>query len=156
MIAARHAMTGAHWAALVVQAVAAIAAAVAAVFAWLAARRIKQQQETESRVRASEHLKQIHRLITELVNAAHNAPDDIFRTQLYLRSELSVTTVPLPKCLELVDPDRGDLRVSDNPRWSDFDRLASDAMAEVEEAQISVWQGEIVDIIGGRAKETKS
>jgi hypothetical protein len=147
VIAARHSITGVHWAALAAQTVAAIAAAFAAVFAYLAARRMKKQQEHESRVRASEHLKQIHRLITELVDAAHNAPGNRFRAQLYLRSELGVTTVPLPKCVELVDPSRDELVVSDDPRRSTFDTLASAAMAEVEEAQRSVWKDEIVEVI---------
>jgi len=147
MAAPGAATTGAEWATLIIQSVAAIAAAAAAVFAWLTARRLKLEHEYELRDRASEHLKQIHRLITELVEVAHTNPHGLFPIEMNLRAELGVSRVPLPKCIELVDVRLGDLPVHNDPRRSDFDKAAEAAIAEVERAHETVWKGAIIDII---------
>lgn len=135
-------MRVADWATLVIQATSAVAAATAAIFAWRTARQVKDERDFESRLRASEHFKRIHRLITELVEIAHRSPSQTFAVQMHLRSELGVVTyVPLPKCLELVDSSRGDIT------FPELDRVANEAIAEVEDAQKAVWEGRIIDVI---------
>jgi len=133
-------MARADWA-LVAQVVAAASAAVAAVFAWRTARQLREQAREEQRVRASEHLKLVSRLITDFVEIAHG--DDLskaFRTGMQLRSELVVTSVHLPEYLKLVDTSRGPLTVAE------LDRLAPAAFEEVERAQQTVWEGRIAAV----------
>ena len=130
-------MSGTEWTALILQGIAALSAAVAAVFAWLTARSVDRRSQNEARIRADEHLKSILRLITGVVDAVHNHPKDDFIPKMHLRAELGVTYVELPLCLELVDPARGDLSLQA------FDRLAAEALSEVEAARKEVWNDEI-------------
>ena len=136
-------MTRADWV-LLIQAVASVSAAVAAVFAWLTARAVKKDKENDRRHRASEHLKTILRLISELVDVAHRDVTQTFAVQMRLRAELGVTYVPLPKCIELVDPAHG--RTFTIP---ELDTLAPAALAEVEAAQQTVWEGHIEGVLYG-------
>ena len=139
-------MTGAEWTALVIQAIAAISAAAAAVFAWLVTRNVKESQENEGRLRATEQLKTIHRLIGFYLEQFHNSQPGLLATRLQLRSELVVTPILLPNCVELADP---------QPPF-DFSKInaqADAALTEVEEAQ-RVWKDqEIGRIVSRRGQD---
>lgn len=142
-------MTRADWA-LVTQVVSSAAAAVAAVFAWLAARRVKKDQEYERRVRATEQLKMIYRLITDLVEMAHRNPDQAFGPSMRLRSELAVAyATPLPKCIELVDKWHGETMTVDQ-----LDLIAPAALAEVQAAHAVVWRGRMETFTYTPSEET--
>jgi hypothetical protein len=73
------------------QAVSAAAAAVAAVFAWRAVRQVKKTQEFERRVGASEQLRTIYLLITDLVVEVHKEAGDTFESSMRLRAQLAVS-----------------------------------------------------------------
>ena len=130
-------MTGAEWTALVIQAIAAISAAAAAIFAWLATRNVKESQESERRLRATEQLKTIHRLIGLYYEQFHDSQPGMLTTRLQLRSELVVTPILLPKCLELADP---------QPPFdlSKINAQVDAALAEVEDAQRAIWSDQEV------------
>jgi hypothetical protein len=130
-------MTRAEWA-LTVQVVAAVSAAVAALFAWRAARQVRRANEYEWRVKASEHLKLIQRLITDYVDTAHKDVAETFGPQMRLQGELAVAYAPLPKCLELVDRWHGQ-----DMTLQELDRLAPAALEEVRAAHKTVWEGRL-------------
>jgi hypothetical protein len=126
--------------ALTAQVVAAISAAIAAFFAARATSQVRRAADYNRRVKASEHLKLIHRLITDLVVTAHTDPAATFGPQMRLRAELAVAYgTPLPKCLELVDKWYGETITVE-----ELDKIASAAQAEVEAAHKVVWEGRIV------------
>jgi hypothetical protein len=134
-------MTAAEWWALIIQAIATVFAGVAAGFAWRTARNVRRQSESEARHRSSEHLKVIHRLITDLAHTVNTSPADYFIPSMRLRTELLVSSVPLPSCIEVVDEALGELSVSQ------FNRLAPAALKEVEAAQKVVWKDQIVSTL---------
>lgn len=77
-------------------------------------------------------MKTIHRLITEFAEELREGKDT-FRIRMLLRAELSVTAVPLPRCLDLIPPD------FEPESEIDFDLLAAAAIEELDAAQRTVW-----------------
>lgn len=136
-------VSGPEWAGLIIQGVAAAAAAVAAGFSWGTAHGLKKQRERENRVAESQRLNLIHQQISEVARTLEEAPAETLWAQMRLRAELVVTTIRLPKCVQLVEV-----------RWTpdtaaQLSGLASAAIAEVETAQKIVWEGMGVEGKGG-------
>jgi hypothetical protein len=86
---------------------------------------------------SDEQLKTIHRLIGLYLEQFHNSQPGLLATRLQLRSELVVTPILLPNCLELADP---------QPPFdlSTINAQADAALTEVEEAQREIWRNQEV------------
>jgi hypothetical protein len=108
---------------------------------------VRAANQYERRVKASEHLKRIHHLITEVVETAHRDVSQSFGPQMRLRAELSIAyAAPLPKCLELVDRS-----LATTMTIQELDTLAPAALEEVEAAHQTVWEGSGMDTYVYRA-----
>jgi hypothetical protein len=145
MMDAQASTTGVEWAALVIQAVAAIAAATAAVAAWRSVVGISRERKADARWRADEHLKHIHALITEWSQAYFQDRGRAFVILMALQAEVHVTTDlegPLPRSLALANTDHSTIMPDD------VSGLAEAAVTEVEEARSRMWKDHSVDLLG--------
>jgi hypothetical protein len=136
-------MTAGEWTGLVLQVVATVAAAAAAVFAWRSVVGVSKERKAEARLRADEHLKHIHALITEWSLAFRPDRGRAFGVLMALRRELQVVTDlegPLPRCLALANTDHSTIMPDD------VSGLAEGAINEVEDARSRMWKGHTVDL----------
>jgi uncharacterized membrane protein YcjF (UPF0283 family) len=135
-------MTAGDWIGISLQVVATVAAAAAAIAAWRSVVGVSKEREADARLRADEHLKHIHALITEWSLAFHPDRARAFGVLMALRRELQVVTSlegPLPRCVALANTDHSTIKPDD------VSGLAEAAVTEVEDARYRMWKGHSVD-----------
>jgi len=129
-------MTTGDWIGLVLQVIATVAAAAAAIAAWRSVVGVSKQRKADARLRADEHLKHIHALITEWSQAYFQDRARAFVIFMALRAEVHVVTAlegPLPRSLALVNTDHSTIKPEE------VSGLAEAAVTEVEEARARMW-----------------